>query len=690
MTFIFINSKVKNSHNKQVNPYLKKTMRLGVSFLLVFLIGLLLAACSSTSSPPTDNTVENSSDFRLEVNAEQLVVAQGDSGQIAISMQGMENLDDLELYVEDLPEELLDNTSLSAQGQGVLSVEASTEATLGNYDLTLVAIAGDKESRTAFRLEVVLAGQVSSKVSQLSTQATGEIPVISPISNKSVLRNTINPRTLAIDIEVTDPDNNSFRLRVNSKKRAVIANQPWKNCSSPCRVNLTPVPDKTERVRMTVVVRDPDGNRVSHSFRVNVIPRYVRNTNDSGDQSLRHRIEQATPGDVIGFKLGVNVSDVYKIKLTQPLEINKGLTIEGIGSDKLTIDANSAPQAFFICCTFNNTKDATVFLSDMKITDASSHAIENWGSALTLKSIIITDSGSSISILGGGIFNDSGSLTIYDSRIGGLNVWEANKATKGGGIYSTGPTKLYNTSVIGNHSETQGGGIYGNSIQVLSGSAVSDNQAKGQGGGIFSASGDVVLKNCVLANNSLTYSSDSETSGGGIYSKGDLVIRNCQVTGNTVEGFEYYTKGGGIASLGSLFIKDSTIKNNSLESSRKCNPFVCPGDLEFPVFYFYGAGIYNEGNAILSSDAHVNNNKIYLGPSSGEDPNPISLGGGIYNAGTLTLRSGSQVFLNIDTHTQDGGGIYNMGTLTLKAGSRVVDNGCQNNGCGRQLSYLLW
>ena len=478
MTFIHSDFTVKQFNNKQTSTnLLEKSMRLLVSLLLVFLIGLLLASCSSTSSPPTDKTVESSSDFRLEINEEQLVVAQGDSGQIAISMQGMENLDDLELYVEDLPEELLDNTSLSAQGQGVLSVEASTEATLGNYDLTLVAIAGDKESRTAFRLEVVPAGQVSSKVSQLSTQATGEVPVISPISNKSVLRNTINPRTIKINVKVNDPDNNSFKLRVNSRKKQVIANQPWKNCSSPCRVNLTPVPDKTERVRVTVIVRDPDGNRVSRSFRVKVIPRYVKNTNDGGIDSLRYVVPGIVAGDVIGFHPSV-FSTPQTIVLESKITLNKDVTIEGSGIDNLKINGNNAVQHFYVI-------SANVKLQDMQLINGYS---QHYGGSIRVYK---------------GSNKPAPQLTLE-----GITVRD-NEATQGGGIYISTNSSLVvkNSLITNNKAKQQGGGIYskGDSIKIIADSTVSDNKAHGQGGGIASDSGTVVLENCVLANNLVTF-----------------------------------------------------------------------------------------------------------------------------------------------------------------------------------------
>ncbi len=657
MTFINIDFTIRQFHSKQLQTSLfGKSVRI-VVLLVVFLLGLFLAACSSTSKPPTIETAEEVSTFRLELSEESLIVAQGDSGQIAITMQGMKSLDDLELYVEDLPEELLDSTSLSTDGQGIFSVEASAEAVLSNYDLTLVAMVKGKESRANLRVEVVPTGQPSSKVSQLLTQATGEIPVISPIRNQSVIRNTNNPRTIKVNVRVTDPDNNSFRLKVNSRKRAVIPNQPWKSCNSPCRVNLTPVPDKTEKVRVTVVVRDPDGNRVSRSFRVNVVPRYVRNTSDSGSQSLRYIILEAAAGDVIGFHPSV-FSTTQTIVLENRITFNKDLIIEGTGIDNLTISGNNIVQHFDII-------GANVGLQDMKLINGYS---QNYGGSMRVYK---------------GSNRPAPQLTLKRVTV------RDNEATQGGGIYLSTDSSLVvrNSLITNNKAQKQGGGIYsrGDLVRIIAGSTISNNEAKGQGGGIASTFGTVMLENCVLANNVVArlYDSYLNTSGGGVYSEGDLNIKNCQITENTAEGHETHTRGGGITNLGNLFVENSTIEANSVHSLRNCaNPFICPDgpNGQYLNFYHYGAGIYNGGVAILASGADVIANE----PVTYSVLPTFYFGGGIYNAGTFTLQSGSRV--NLNATNDDGGGIYNTGILTLDTGSEVKNNDCYSSSCGRNIA----
>ncbi|MHC4676186.1 MAG: choice-of-anchor Q domain-containing protein [Planctomycetota bacterium] len=132
--------------------------------------------------------------------------------------------------------------------------------------------------------------------------------------------------------------------------------------------------------------------------------------------------------------------------------------------------------------------------------------------------------------------------------------------------------------------------------------------------------------------------------GGGIYLFGGytLNISSCIVTGNTSSG-----RGGGIAapSLNStLNITNCTISTNTTTGSSGAGN---------------GGGIYNAGTVTIT-------NSSITGNTIGE-----SNGGGIYNDGTLTISdttiSGNQVTTNY------GGGIYNYGDLTI-TGSTISGN----------------
>jgi hypothetical protein len=97
-----------------------------------------------------------------------------------------------------------------------------------------------------------------------------------------------------------------------------------------------------------------------------------------------------------------------------------------------------------------------------------------------------------------------------------------------------------------------------------------------------------------------------------------------------------------------------------------------------------GGGIDNAGTLTLTSDV-VSNNKV-LGPLGAND----GLGGGIYNTGTLTLTNstvsnnqavGSEsMMMDIQARSAFGGGIYSTGTLTVSTSS--VNNNSATGGIG--------
>jgi hypothetical protein len=77
----------------------------------------------------------------------------------------------------------------------------------------------------------------------------------------------------------------------------------------------------------------------------------------------------------------------------------------------------------------------------------------------------------------------------------------------------------------------------------------------------------------------------------------------------------------------------------------------------------------NTGRVVIS-DLTISNGQAEFG---------TGLGGGIYNAGTLTLTGSSSVSGN-DTGTGRGGGIYNDGTLDLYGSAAVLGNGAGRGG----------
>ncbi len=111
-----------------------------------------------------------------------------------------------------------------------------------------------------------------------------------------------------------------------------------------------------------------------------------------------------------------------------------------------------------------------------------------------------------------------------------------------------------------------------------------------------------------------------------------------------------------------------------------------------------GGGIYNAGTLTLIG-VRVHDNKavdgggIYnartltLDTQSSVDANTAVDGGGIYNAGTLTLSGQSSVHGN--TATDKGGGIYNAGTLVLNDAEVYANKALDGGGIYNSLTLRL-
>jgi len=194
-----------------------------------------------------------------------------------------------------------------------------------------------------------------------------------------------------------------------------------------------------------------------------------------------------------------------------------------------------------------------------------------------------------------------------------------------------------------------------------------------------------------LKNLTLMGSGDSYTNGfpsGGILNEGMLKLINCDIQGNRS------TNGAGIYNSGSLIMHTSVIANNSCFSKIGVDGS--------------GGGIYNVG--ILMADSCVISNNLSAVSAGmpfvfgGTPINTGGNGGGIYNVGIVVLNN-CDVVNNSAGNGSDGpsndytpggpfysfaydggtggsgGGIYNAGSLTLKR-SIIGGNSCGNGGSG--------
>jgi hypothetical protein len=193
---------------------------------------------------------------------------------------------------------------------------------------------------------------------------------------------------------------------------------------------------------------------------------------------------------------------------------------------------------------------------------------------------------------------------------------------------------------------TQGGGAIFNAgtLDISSCDLNYDAMNTGGDGGAIYNTGTLDVSDSSFSN----YSGNNDLAmlGGGIYNKGTLTVGGSifrTSTGPGTNGASAQAGGGIYNAGGSVTIDDTTIEGNSFGS---------------------GGGIYNE-----SGDVTLDSSKITQS-EAGTQGSP-GLGGGIYNAGTLSITS-SDVDGDTSGRAGDvgagltaGGGLYNVGSLSI-------------------------
>ena len=259
-------------------------------------------------------------------------------------------------------------------------------------------------------------------------------------------------------------------------------------------------------------------------------------------------VEAAKPGDTITVAAGTYYENV---------QINKSLTIIGVGPDDTIVDGNQAGSVFLVG---NNLKNIDVTLSGMTIQGGTGNIMypgqdPNGGgiynsARLTVKDCIISGNDQNYGYgYGGGIYNNEGSVAVTDSTISG------NTATGlGGGIYNhAGYLKVTNSDITGNT---------GSGIADFYGTTIIENSRilKNSESGVDHNGGRATIIDSIISGNG-HYDSQTATGtiGAGIASYGTMTIARCFITGNTG------TQAGGIWADGysTTMITNSKIFENT-------------------------------------------------------------------------------------------------------------------------------
>src|SRR6266404_5401477 len=372
----------------------------------------------------------------------------------------------------------------------------------------------------------------------------------------------------------------------------------------------------------------------------------VNTTAESGTGSLRQAIANAASGDTIQFQFATTP---VTISLNSgDLEIDKNLTITGLGAANLIIDASS------------NTGHR-VFTIGSGVTVSIS--------ALTVKNGRGGNSGSgSISGDGGGIYN-SGNLTLTNVVVSNNTTTNSGTGAGGGGIFNGGTLALVGSTVSNNTAGSKtsiganavtGGAIRNTSTGTLTvtDSSISNNFAQ-IGGGIFNT-GSMTVTGSTFASNSagVGIATTVTLEGGAIFinGPGSGTIINSTFSGNSA-----HDNGGAIANNGTVSVSFSTFSGNSAPNGNSVSATHNTLTLKANIFsnstncLISGGSILSDGhNLATDSSCNLNATGDLSNTPAGLDPSGLQTNGG--STQTIALLSTSAALDKISTPCTDAGG----------------------------------
>jgi len=288
-------------------------------------------------------------------------------------------------------------------------------------------------------------------------------------------------------------------------------------------------------------------------------------------------------------------------------DLSTPVTISGPGADRLMLTRPAYAGAFRI---FNVTTTGTVSISSLTIDDGGPPSGSN----------------------GGGIQNvNAGTVNVTNCTLSNNSVTSA----KGGGIHndSTGTINITGSTFTNNSDTTGGGGaIFNNygTVSLTNSTLESNSVTSGNGGGIYNySSGTVTVTNSAISDNVVSSDANASFGGGaGIFNigGGTVTVIGSTLSGNLATGNNfnsYNTTGGGILNYGTLHVTNSTLfANNAINYSDK-------GGAQGGALSNYGTASVTNSTLALNS-AYNDSSVIQVPPTDG---------GGIYNSGTMTVKS---------------------------------------------------
>jgi hypothetical protein len=235
---------------------------------------------------------------------------------------------------------------------------------------------------------------------------------------------------------------------------------------------------------------------------------YIVNTTSDDvtmEVSLRNAISKAGDGDIISFDLPY--PSVIKLKGNQ-LDINRNITIQGPGADKLSISGEGKSRVFNLSRDSLAKGSSTIVISELTIMNGYSSSgggifcdPSATGSTkpITLRECIIRDNLAELE--GAGLYSKGNNIKVVDCTF--KNNGDGEKSAEGGGIYSyLDDITIINCTFFGN-SALHGGAIFNSERLTLHGedNIMNCTFTENQGGALTNVANSPTISNCIFWNN---------------------------------------------------------------------------------------------------------------------------------------------------------------------------------------------
>ena len=327
-------------------------------------------------------------------------------------------------------------------------------------------------------------------------------------------------------------------------------------------------------------------------------------------------------------------------------------------------------------------------------TNRNGGAIYNAGTGVELTNG--TMSANSAGMNGGAIFTSQGELIVTNERFA-----DNSAGAYGGAVYAFGADAVLNDVMIsGNTAGANGGGVWISGGLSVTNGVFRNNTAKADGGALYNyetgnvqaeftsnmaANGGGAIYNAGVLTHSGNIHSNTALYGGGLYNAGTATIANADFQGNSAG-----QNGGAILNQGDLTLNGTAVfKNNTAGyfggaiNNQSGTLSVVSGEFvsntatnrNGGAIYNSGGGLYVTSSVMSGNYTHLHGGALYN--TGGE--NVISAltftgnttgsgaGAGYYNyMGNVDLHD---VVFSGTTAGTNGGGIFNAGSMTLTSGS---------------------